>query len=224
MIRVELADEPATFDDTVRKPGLLAIAEMVGEIPNPPRTHGKPISYRAASRAAIKPDKFPPYWRLAIKDMMQEYHQICAYSCFRIHAETGAGSVDHMVPKSKSWDKVYEWKNYRLACSRLNSLKLDFGDVLDPADIQNGWFQLELVGFQVLPNKNLSKPLRMRIQDTIKRLKLNEPNRCRERETDAEEYLIGKEGLPIPLWKLERESPFVAMELRRQGRLRDGDR
>lgn len=223
MIRVELADEPATFDDTVRRPGLLAIAEMVGECPNPLRQHGKPIKYRAASRAAIKPDKFPPYWRLALKDMMEKYHQICAYSCFRIHTVTGAGSVDHMVPKSRSWENVYEWKNYRLACSRLNSLKLDFGDVLDPFDIRDGWFQLELVGFQVNPDRKLSKPLQMSIQNTINRLHLNDPIPCRQREDAAEEYLIGRDNQPLPLWKLEKESPFVAMELRRQGRLRDGD-
>ncbi len=223
MIRVEPAPEPSTFDETVRQPGLRAIAEMVGESPDPPRQHGKPIEYRAASRAVIKPDKFPPYWRLVIKDMMEEYHQICAYSCFRIHTETGAGSVDHMVPKSKCWDKVYEWKNYRLACSRLNSLKLDFGDVLDPFDIQDGWFQLELVGFQVNPNRKLSKPLQMSIQNTINRLHLNDPIPCRQREDAAEEYLIGRDNQPLPLWKLEQEAPFVAIELRRQGRLRDGD-
>ncbi len=223
MIRVELADEPATFDDKVRKPGLLAIAEMVGEIPHSPRKHGRALERCAASRAAIKPDKYPPHWRLALEDMMEAYHQICAYSCFRIHAVTGAESVDHMVPKSKSWDKVYEWTNYRLACTWLNSLKLDFGDALDPIDIQDGWFQLELVGFQVNPNRKLSKPLQKRIQNTINRLQLNAPIQCRQRETDAEEYLIGSNNQPIPLWRLEQESPFVAMELRRQGRLRDGD-
>ena len=190
MIRVKPASEPPTFDETVRKPGLLAISEMVGEIPDPPRTHGKPVEYRAASRAAIKPGKFPPYWRLALDDLMEKYHQTCAYSCFRIHEVTGASSVDHMAPKSTRWDQVYEWTNYRLASAWLNSLKRDFGDVLDPFDIQDGWFQLELVGFQIYPNRTLTVLQQNDILRTIDptRLDLNNPIICKRREADAESY------------------------------------
>ena len=80
-----------------------------------------------------------------------------------------------MVAKSKAWDRVYEWDNYRLACSRLNSRKNDFSDVLDPFDVQDDWFHLELVGFQVLPNDNIEdQTIRQRIQNTIDRLGLND--------------------------------------------------
>ncbi len=121
--------------------------------------------------------------------------------------------MDHMVPKSKAWDKVYEWSNYRLACTRLNARKSNYEDVLDPFDIQDGWFHLELVGFQVVPNPDLEDPIRLSVEQTIERLGLNEF--CRERAERAEDYWARDVTLKI----LTAESPFVARELRRQGRL-----
>jgi hypothetical protein len=94
---------------------------------------------------------------------MAAYHQICAYSCFRIHPVTGAQSADHFAPKSQSWRKVYQWSNYRLCSGRLNARKNDYGDVLDPFEIQPGWFQLELLGFQVIPDPT-SRPRGPRTQ------------------------------------------------------------
>ena len=148
---------------------------------------------------------------------MKVYHQICAYSCFRIHEVTGAVSVDHFAPKSRAWDRVYEWNNYRLACSRLNARKRDFSDILDPFEVEDGWFQLELVGFQIIPNPDLNRALRQRVQQTIDRLGLND---FRNRRTaDAEDYWNRDVSLRI----LRRESPFVAKELERQGRLNAED-
>jgi hypothetical protein len=215
MIRVALADEPVGFDARVRSPGLRATAEMVGE--KPKRNAGKRFKKIAKKREDIPPDQFPPYWTEALDDLMQAYRHICAYSCFRIHEVTGARSVDHFAAKSRSWDKVYEWSNYRLACSLLNARKKDFSDILDPFDIQDGWFQLELVAFQVIPNPNLSQATRKRITDTVDRLRLNDF--CKERTEDAERYW----NKDISLRTLERESPFVALELHRQRRLNKAD-
>lgn len=215
MIRQELADEPGPFDANVRKRGLRAIAEMVGETrtPRPGRPHG----VKATRREDIKPSDFPPYWTNSLDDLMAAYREICAYTCFRIHPVTGARSVDHFAPKSKAWHKVYEWSNYRLACSRINSRKLAFEDVLDPFEIEHGWFQLELVGFQVIPSQELPGELQSSIRDTVARLGLDDF--CAARASDAENYWANEISLQI----LERESPFVAAELRRQDRLNLGD-
>ena len=51
-----------------------------------------------------------------------------------------------MVAKSMRWDQVYEWANYRLACSLMNARKDAIASVLDPFEIEDGWFALELVG------------------------------------------------------------------------------
>jgi len=226
MIPIMPAPEPDAFDSTVRQPGLVSIAEKIGEKPNPPRENGPAFKRLVGihTRDKIPPNQFKDYWREAIPDMMTAYKQICAYSCFRIHRITGAVSVDHMAPKSRRWDRVYEWSNYRLASSRMNARKNNFEDIIDPFEIQDGWFQLENFGFGIHANPNLQQQdLIGRINETINRLNLNDEYHRTQRELDIEEYLIGKERSPVPLWKLEQESPFVALELRRQGRLRVGD-
>jgi len=215
MIRVAPAAEPPAFDQRVRTLGLRAIAEMVGE--RPPRPSGRRFETVATRREDIPADKFHPYWTEALDDLMAGYNQICAYSCFRIHTVTGGRSVDHMAAKSRAWDTVYEWTNYRLASSLLNARKREFGDVLDPFEILDGWFQLELVGFQVLPAADVDDGIRTGVQQTIDRLRLNDFRR--EREKDAEWYWTRDVSLRV----LRAESPFVAGELRRQGRLNPGD-
>jgi hypothetical protein len=215
MIRVIPAPEPPHFDSLVRTPGLRAVAEMVGE--RPPRRGGRRFPKIRDRREDIPSERFPPYWTEVLDDLMTAYDGICAYSCFRIHPVTGSRSVDHMTPRSRAHDKVYEWSNYRLASSLLNARKGEFGDVLDPFEIIDGWFQLELLGFQVVPAPKVPTKIRTRINQTIDRLGLDDFRSSRER--DAENYWARK----IPLAILTGESPFVAKELRRQGRLNDED-
>ncbi|MEM9454171.1 MAG: hypothetical protein AAGF11_08320 [Myxococcota bacterium] len=217
MIPVRKAPRPPGFDDKVRKPGLRAIAEMVGKTPSYPRRRGRPFLARYERERDIPANEFPTYWTKALGDLMDAYGEICAYSCFRIHRVTGAASADHFAAKSRSWRKVYLWSNYRLCCSRLNARKREFGDVLDPFDVKPSWFQLELVGFQVKPNPRLAVALRDGIQATIDRLGLDDFRH--QREEDAERYWRGDISLRV----LREESPFVAKELRRQGRLNPGD-
>ncbi|MGZ2748665.1 hypothetical protein [Burkholderia stagnalis] len=217
MIPVAKAKKPTNFDETVLRPGLRAIAEMVGK-PSPyPRTAGKSFNKIASRERDIPAEKFPDYWTCILDDLMKAYGNICAYACFRIHPVTGARSVDHFAPKSRKWRDVYKWSNYRLCSSRMNARKKDFGSILDPFAIQQGWFQLELLGFQVIPNPGLAKPVRDEIQHAIDTLGLNDFRRDRER--DAECYWNGDYSLKI----LRAESPFVAYELHRQGRLNLGD-
>ena len=215
MIKVTPAPEPATFDAVVRQPGLRSIAEKVGEKPS--RRGGRRFSKMADRREDIPAESFHPYWTEALDDLMTAYNRICAYSCFRIHPVTGSRTVDHMAAKSKAWDQVYEWMNYRLACSLVNARKNTFGDVLDPFLIEDDWFELELVGFQVKPARHLNGETRAQVQATIDRLRLNDFTASRER--DAINYW--ENGVPFKI--LMEESPFVARELRRQGRLLPGD-
>ena len=148
MIPVTPAPPPPDFDANVRQPGLLAIAQLVGEAL--PRTAGRPYAQIAASREEIPAAAFPPLWRKATGDLLQRYNRICSYLCLYIPGGTGAPGVDHMIAKSTRWDQVYEWSNYRLACSLMNSRKGAVASVLDPFDAEDGWFALELIGFQVI--------------------------------------------------------------------------
>lgn len=217
MLPVKCAAEPATFDAKVRLPGLRAISEMVGQTLAFPRTAGRRHAKIASSKNKIPPKKFPPYWTEALDDLMKAYGQICAYSGFRIHPVTGARSADHMVAKSCSWRRVYEWSNYRLACSRLNSRKREFQDVLDPFKVRHGWFCLNLITFEIHAATGLDQVTTDRIDDTIARLGLNDFKQ--DREEYAEDYLNGEISFRI----LKKEAPFIAYELYRQNRMRAGD-
>ena len=219
MIPVTPAPEPAAFDGKVRQPGLRAIAELAGEQPDPPRTAGQPCAPVAVSRDEIPADKFPTYWREMRDDLMESYHQICAYLCLYISQGTGAPSVDHVVAKSRRWDQVYEWSNYRLACSLMNARKGAAACVLDPFEIREGWFALELVLFQVRPGDGLSDELTRAVENTIEHLRLNDSTCCGAREDYAEDYWKGE----ISFCYLMRHAPFVARELRRLQKLLPGE-
>lgn len=205
MMRVTLAPEPDTFDERVRQPGLRALDRLARKLSVP--------------KSEIPSGKFPDYWRRSLDDLLAAYNRICSYLCLYIPRGTGARSVDHMVPKSLAWDKAYEWHNYRLACSLMNSRKRDATTVLDPFEVEDGWFALELVAFQVLPADGLANSTAAAVEATIKRLRLNDEECCGAREEYAEEYWSGI----LPFDYVARRAPFVANELRRQNRLRAGD-
>jgi len=210
VIPVKPVPEPPHFDRTVRQPGLRAIAELVGEAPQ--RSAGKPFDQVADTRDMIPAASFPPYWREALDDLHAAYDRVCAYLCVRISTDP---SVDHYVAKSRRWDLVYEWSNYRLACASMNSYKGEYGDVLDPFELQDGWFALELVEFQVVPGAGLTVSDVDLVRATIRRLHLNGPRFCRIRAEFAEARWSGD----ITDEYLARHSPLVARELIRQGRM-----
>jgi hypothetical protein len=122
MIPVKPAPMPPDFDKKVRRHGLSAIAELVGEPPliKRPGPRRKKIAER---REDIPAESFPPFWREALDDMLLAYDRTCAYMAIYIEKVTGAPTVDHMIPRSVEWTQVYEWDNYRLACSLMNSRK-----------------------------------------------------------------------------------------------------
>jgi len=215
MIRVTPAPEPPSFDQHVREPGLGAIAELVGESPAR-RRRGRRRRKVADRREEIPADAFPPFWREALADLYEAYLRICAFSCLYIERVTGGGSVDHMIPRSRTWDRVYEWDNYRLACSLMNSRKNALATVLDPFEIGDDWFALELVDYQLVPGPGATGEARAQVERTIRDLRLNDEDCLKARAEYVESYL----GDAIRLDYLERRAPLIARELRRQGKLR----
>ncbi len=168
---------------------------------------------------AVPPREMPTYWRHALPDLLEGYERVCAYLCLRIPRGTGAPSTDHMVPKSTAWQHVYEWSNYRLACALMNSRKGVSASVLDPFDVEDGWFVLEAVGFQVFAASGLPDPVTDAVHQTIDLLRLNDQT-CRDaRAEHAEEYWSGE----VSFGYLTRHAPFVARELRRLNRLNPQD-
>lgn len=218
MIRVTPAPEPEYFDARVRQQGLRALAELVGEVPDQKR-RGRPRKIVAVRREDLKSYQFPPIWTEALDSLCEAYHRICAYTGLYIERVTGSPTVDHMVPKTRDWKLAYEWSNYRLACALMNARKGEYTDVLDPFEVGDDWFGLEFVAYQVVVRDGLDAGNRRRVQATIERLQLRDEECCKARGAYVEAYLSGE----MPLGRLEQRAPFIARELRRQGRLREDD-
>ncbi|HZI15757.1 MAG TPA: hypothetical protein VE153_35650 [Myxococcus sp.] len=189
MIHVEPQPEPPDFDACVRQRGREDLASPEGEL--------------------------RPHWRQCALQLWKAYQGVCAYSCLYIPRGTGGISVDHMLPKSKRRELAYEWTNYRLACIRMNARKNDLEDVLDPFEVRDGWFALDLSTLEVVPGAGLSQELRQRVQETIDRLDLNDREFVEARSSYYDNFL--KEEVSFSF--LRKHFPFLANELVRQGRV-----
>lgn len=196
MIHVAAQPEPASFDAEVRQKGLawLRKKKIALDQPLPPKT------------------RLEPYWRHCLDDMHASYNGCCAYLAILIERVTGGGTVDHFIAKSKRAALAYEWGNYRLACSRMNSRKREYDDVLDPFEVETGWFRLELVSGRLYPNPTLQPDQLTAVQATIERLGLDDAG---NREMRARHYLEYREGYYTSDF-LEKRSPFVWTEANRQ--------
>jgi uncharacterized protein (TIGR02646 family) len=200
MIPVQSQPEPDFFDAEVRIKGLAHL-----------KAKGYALAQPLPNGAAIA-----SYWRGdCLTALHRAYGGVCAYLCVFVERCTGGMSVDHFVAKSALAGLAYEWSNYRLACSIMNSRKREFDDVLDPFELASGWFHLELITGHVFPNPALEVTAFARVAQTIERLGLDEPL-CREmRVRWLDEYLTKAVTEDF----LRRKSPFVWAETHRQGLL-----
>jgi uncharacterized protein (TIGR02646 family) len=196
VIPVEPRPEPPDFDARVRKPAREWLAQK-----------GLP-----ARGPAPKDVELPPYWRACLDDLHRAYGGVCAYVSVYIEKVTGSRSVDHFIAKSTAIEDAYEWPNYRLACGIMNSRKRDFADVLDPFEIAEGTFELDLVSGKISPGAALDADQRQKAQDTIDRLGLDD-RECRDLRTKY--FTAYLEGY-ISAHYLERHCPFVWREVSRQ--------
>ncbi len=214
MIPLQIAPEPTSFAEKVRRPGENALACMAGE-PLPHRRLGRPITAKkkvGKHEVAKTIDDFP-YWQECLDDLHEAYRGICAYYCFRVE-KAALPQVDHFVAKAVPGPTLaYEWSNFRLACGYANTCKNDFPGVLDPATISAGEFVLDLLNLRVSPSSSLTGNRRDDVAQTIDRLKLNEGRALEVRHHAMEHFRAGRVTLDF----LEQDHPFLAAELARQG-------
>lgn len=199
MIPVAAQPEPGDFEVKVRKKGLAHLKRngIALDQPLPPKT------------------EIEPYWRACLTDLHHAYSGICAYVGVHFERVMGAGSVDHFIAKSADAGQAYEWSNYRLACSTMNSRKRAYSDVLDPFYLAPDLFRLQLSTGHIYPNPRLAAaPMRL-VEQTIERLGLDDAQ-CRDMRANwYQDYL--EYGLPADY--LKKKSPFVWYEANRQGLL-----
>jgi uncharacterized protein (TIGR02646 family) len=153
------------------------------------------------------------YWRRIGSKLHAGYGGICAYSCHWIPYDTGADTVEHFRPKDTYPAEAYEWANYRLVCATLNGRKGAYEDVLDPFQIENGWFVIDFPSMLVKPSSLLAPGGRQDVQATIDRLGLNDEGTClKSRVRWLTDYCLDD----ITLDYLRKHAPFIVAELERQ--------
>ena len=137
MIRVARQPEYGEFDRQVRQPGLAFL-----------RRTAHPTS------ADFKKKNF---WKRAIRHFHAAYSGVCAYTTMRL---VDGGTIDHFLPKVAYPHLAYEWNNYRLARQKINGRKGDTVDVIDPFDVQEGWFVLDVPSCLIRSGSGLAAELR----------------------------------------------------------------
>lgn len=165
------------------------------------------------------------YWTRAMPALHRAYGGMCAYLARYIELVEGP-TTDHFVALRNGADLMlaYTWSNYRLACSLVNGFKSAFAEVLDPFEVGEGWFALDLVSFKTIVGPLCPQERLDAARATITRLGLDRSEVAETRRRAANVYLSPPSGKPpVPLWFLEQNEPFVARELRRQGHLRPED-
>ena len=230
MIPVKPQPEPRPpgydFDQDVRRRGQDAIRQLAGLAPRH-KWPGPKIKKQVASESKVTHSHLRDYdyWTRAMPALHERYAGFCAYLARRIeHVDTP--TTDHFVALRNATDPklAYEWTNYRLASGLMNARKSDFPDVLDPFEIGAGWFALNLGTFETEIGPAAPREAHEAIERTIERLGLRTRPVVLTRRRAAEQYWSPPTGRPpLPLWSLEDREPFVALELRRQGRLNPVD-
>lgn len=191
MIRVALQPEYPNFNAEVRVPGAAFLA-----------TCQTPTS-----------DQFKRknFWSRAARELHAAYSGICAYTAMYLPEQ---GSVDHFLPKANHPQLAYEWNNFRLASGRVNSSKGNGLNILDPFEVQDDWFYMDIPACLLRPNPDLDKPIRNQISGTINSLRLNQDdNYVQERCNILMDYARAD----VSMGFLERRYPFLAKEVTRQG-------
>lgn len=191
MIPVALQNEPPTFAARVKNPG----AAFLRRYPNPTREEWKKGQF----------------WNECLPDLRTAYRNICAYCCFYVGLDA---SVDHFLPKATNRHLAYEWRNYRLAHSKINSYKGNSVGIADPFAIQPGWFTLDFDNCFVKPNPSSPSAVQKLVGNTITVLRLNRDDTLvQQRFSIVRNYAQDHCDMDF----LEGHYPFIAAELKRQG-------
>jgi hypothetical protein len=187
MIRVAPVPEPPAFDSGARQPGL---------------------AWLAAHPDAKRPKDF---WSPFKNQLREGFGSLCAYAAM---IDATGGTVDHYRSYRNHPGLTYEWSNYRFASSIMNAIKgTADDDVLDPQEIEDGWFEVILPSLQMRVTERVPPEFRARAEATLVRLRLRDDERMIQwRQSWYEMYRAGE----LTLSGLERKAPLIAAAVQRQ--------
>ena len=181
MIRFERVPEPAEFTEKARVPGEAWLTA------NP--RDGRPKDYWTPFKGALA----------------EGFRNLCAYSAMY----EPVGTVDHFVSCDEDRSRAYEWDNYRYCAAWINSSKgnLPAARLLDPFDIEDGWFELHLPSLQQRVSDAVPDEIRGRAEYVLVRLRLRDDERVvRQRR---EWYRMYQDG-ELSQDGLARKAPLIA--------------
>ena len=119
------------------------------------------------------------------------------------------GTVDHFVSFDEDRSKAYEWENYRYCAAWINSSKgnVPAARLLDPFDIEDGWFELHLPSLQLRVSDSIPDELRDRAEYVLERLRLRDDERVMRQR--REWYRMYQDG-ELSRTGLEGKAPLIA--------------
>jgi hypothetical protein len=100
-----------------------------------------------------------------------------------------------------------------LVCGVLNGRKGN-REILDPADIQDDWFEIAFTSLLVRPGDNIGPAERDSVRETIDVLGLNDESSCVKARREYVDCYCRDD---ITYEYLASHAPFLAKELQRQG-------
>ena len=194
MIHFDLAPEPAHFDETVRRPG------------------------RHWLESHPESDRPKPFWNAVKFDLADAFGWLCGYSAMY----EPVGTVDHYLSINNRRDRAYEWDNYRYSAGWINSSKQQADQtVLDPFEVEDGWFQILLPSLQLQLSDDIPNEHKDKAEFTLNRLHLRDDERViRQRR---EWYRMFQEG-ELPLERLRKKAPLIARAIENQQGTTNGHR
>lgn len=185
MIHFTLSPEPPDFDQNARRPGQAWLTHHTDQRPT-------------------------DLWSAFKGQLAEGFGSLCAYSVMY----EPVGTLDHYLSCENHRELAYEWGNYRYASAWVNSSKGTLDDqVLDPFEVQDGWFEIILPSLQLVVTEAVPPRERAKAEFTLKRLHLQDDERViRQRR---EWYRLYQEG-KLTLAGLEEKAPLIARAIRKQ--------
>lgn len=181
MIPVSKIRKPRKFKDDCETPGNAWLA-------------ANPVSKR-----------FPALWQKYQPQLAAGFHDRCGWWGMRI----ADGAVDHFLSKKFHRDLAYDWNNYRYIASIVNSYKGTHDDkVLDPFEIQPGWFEVQLPSMLLKRTDLVPLALREKADFTLKQLRLVNGYKVRR---NRRRWYEDHKDRGLPLANLADYAPLVAV-------------
>ena len=149
------------------------------------------------------------FWSPFRHDLAKGFGDRCGYGAMWI----SSGTVDHFVSFNENHALAYEWSNFRYVEGWINSSKSKkrSRDLLDPFEVQDGWFEIDLPSLQLRLTDAIPPAFRPRAEYTLLNLPLRDDERIiRQRRAWLEMYEQG-----TPLAEIERKAPLIAQAIRK---------